>query len=273
MRSLPTRARAHRPCRAPGQRRRDQPRRAPRRREHQQQRHHQGHRQQPLIQQPGAGVAEPHRQRDLLGFPVGRNVAQVVGDQHRRRQRPDGHRERQADPVDPARLCVLRAEHRDQTEEHEHRDLAQPQIPVRLRAAGVEPRARDAQPADHDQPRRADHGQRQARHGRDPEAHQRRGEHRTRCRQPGSDQPQRSGADVVGAADAVGVVVGVVDPDDHCDRDDQRQQGLPPHRAVQPGRGTGPRDHRGNGIGQCPRAGTLDPLRDTGHERHRFMAG
>ena len=186
---------------------------------------------------------------------------------------PIRDRERQPDPVDPARLRVLRAEHGDQTEEHEHRDLAESQIPVRLCAAGVEPRARDAQPADHDQPRRADHGKRQPRRGRHPEADQRCGEHRTRRRQPGSDQPQRSGADVVGAADAVGVVVGVVDPDDHRDRDDQRQQGLPPHRAVQPGRGTGPRDHRGDGIGQGPRTGTLDPLRDTGHERHRFTAG
>ena len=87
-----------------------------------------------------------------------------------------------------------------------------------------------------------------------------------------SDQPQRPGPHVVGAADAVGVVVGVVDPDDHRDRDDQRQQRLPPRRGAQPGRGAGSRDHRGDGIGQRTRAGPLDPLRDTGHGRHRFMA-
>ncbi len=223
------------------------------------------HHQQRHVQQPGAGVAEPHRQRDLLGFLVGRDVAQVVGDQHRRRQRPGGHRQSQADPVDPQRLGVLRAEHRDQTEEDEHRDLAQPQIPVGLLATGVQPRARDAHPADDDQPRRADDGQRQAGRRRDPEAHQGRGEHRTRRRQSGSDQPQGTCSNVVGAADAVGVVVGVVDPDDHRDSDDHCQQGFPPHRTVQPGRGTGPRDHGCNCVGQGPRAGALDPLRDTGH--------
>ena len=38
----------------------------------------------------------------------------------------------QPDPVDPACLRVLRAEHCHQTEEHEDRDLAQPQVPVRF---------------------------------------------------------------------------------------------------------------------------------------------
>ena len=48
----------------------------------------------------------------------------------------------------------------------------------------------------------------------------------------------------VGAADAVGVVIGEVDPDDQCHRDGQGQQRLPPVGGVQPGGGASARDHR-----------------------------
>ena len=44
-------------------------------------------------------------------------------------------------------LDVRRADHRDQPEEHEDHHLAEPEVAVGLRAAGVEPRGQHAQPA------------------------------------------------------------------------------------------------------------------------------
>ena len=99
----------------------------------------------------------------------------------------------------------------------------------------------------------------------DRQAHDRGGQHRPRGRQPRADQAHRARPVVVGAADAVGVVVGVVDADDQRDRDDQRQQRLPPHRGVQPGRRAGAGDDRRHRVGQRPRARTGDPLREGGH--------
>ena len=161
------------------------------------------------------------------------NVAQIVGHQHRRRQGAHRDRRRQAHPVHPQRLGVLGAEHRHQTEEHEYRDLTETLIAVRgssRRCTATRRRCRrapttisqgllhsaSANPATAAD-RQADHRGRQ---------------HRLRRGQFGAHQPQRTGPLVVGAANAVGVVVGVIDPHDQRHRDHQRQQGLPPLRTV-----------------------------------------
>ena len=66
--------------------------------------------------------------------------------------------------------------------------------------------------------------QRQPGQRRDREAQERRVAHRRGRGQPRPDQPHRPDPVVVGAADAVGVVVGVVDAHDERDGDDQREQ-------------------------------------------------
>ena len=121
--------------------------------------------------------------------------------------------------------------------------------------------------ADENQPRGAEPRQHQAGHRRDGQADHCCRQHRPRRGDLRPHQPQRPRPHVVGAADAVGVVVGVVDADDHRDRDNHRQQRLPPARTVQPGGRAGAGDDRGDRVGQRPGPGTLHPLRETGHER------
>ena len=153
--SVPPRPLAHRPRGPHRQRRGHQTDRAPRRRQHQHQGQHERQRQQRLIQQAGAGVAEPHGQRDLAGLRVGRNVAKVVGHQHRRRQaarrRPRARR-RPSRPAAPG--CTACRAPRPGRRTRTPRPRRGP-VAIRLRAAGVQPRARDARGAHRDQPRLA----------------------------------------------------------------------------------------------------------------------
>ena len=83
--------------------------------------------------------------------------------------------------------------------------------------------------------------------------------------QPRPDQPHRADPLVVGAADAVGVVVGVVDADHQRDGDDQREQR--PHRLHRPraDRRAGADEHRGDRGRQRPRPRPRDPLADARH--------
>ncbi len=83
---------------------------------------------------------------------------------------------------------------------------------------------------------------------------------------PEPDQPQRADPVGIGAADAVGVVVGVVDAHLQRQRDQQRQQRLAHDHGVGEGGGTGARDDRRHGRGQGARARPLDPLRQRRHD-------
>ena len=141
-----------------------------------------------------------------------------------------------------------------------------PEVAVGLRATGVQPRAGDAGGAHGDQPRIGRRSPAPGRPSQPSAGSHRGGQHRPRRRDPRTHQSQRSGTLVVGAANAVGVVVGVVDPDDQRDRDEQRQQRLPPHRTAQPGRRAGAGDDGCDGVGQGARAGAFNPLRDGGHQ-------
>ena len=126
---------------------------------------------------------------------------------------------------EPLGLHVGGAEHGDQAEEHEDEDLAEPGVAVGLRAAGVEPggaRRRRRRPGAATR--------RSARPGPARPARRRRSNAKAASlTAAGAASPaptSRVGPDPVGvrAADAVGVVVGVVDADLQGQRHQQRQR-------------------------------------------------
>ena len=88
----------------------------------------------------------------------------------------------------------------------------------------------------------------------------------------GADQPHRADPVGVGAADAVGVVVGVVDRDLERQAHDQREQRLPPDRVVDVRRDAG----AGERPARPPRAGSAAvrrPATDRGSPRGAIQAG
>ena len=177
------------------------------------------------------------------------------------------------DERDPLGLDVLRAEHRHQPEEHEDHHLAEPEVAVGLRPAGVEPRrSHRHRTHDHQPPGRAGR-EHQARDRRDPERRERRRLHRARRRDPGADQSHRADPVGVGAADAVGVVVGVVDADLQREAHHESEQGLPPHRVAVVRRHARAREDGRDRGRQRARAGAGHPLRGSRHEDGFKQAG
>ena len=104
------------------------------------------------VEPAGVAVAEDHGQGALADDLVRRDVAQVVGHEHRAREHPDGDGAHDRERVRRPALRQGGAEHRDRPEEDEHGHLAEPGVPVRSLAARVEPGARHAQRAHGDQP-------------------------------------------------------------------------------------------------------------------------
>ena len=134
----------------------------------------------------------------------------------------------------------------DQPEEHEDHHLAEPEVAVRLRAAGVEP-GRDARRPGRPRPATR-RWWRRAPGPATPATPNARNAARFTARggrRPGADQPHRADPVVVGAADAVGVVVGVVDRDLEGQAHDEREQRLPPDDAVDVRRDAGAGEDRG----------------------------
>ena len=129
-------------------------------------------------------------------------------------------------------LHVCRPDDGDQPEEHEHEHLAEAAVAVGVRPAGVEPRRDDGGGADQQQPPAGGRSEHEPGHGRDAERRERRGLDLRRAGQARADEPQRADPVGVGAADPVGVVVGVVDADLQRQRHDERQQRLPPDERV-----------------------------------------
>ena len=221
----------------------------------------------------GLAVAEPHGQRHLAGVEVGRDVAQVVGDEDRAGQRADAAGGVPAGGGELLGLHVLRPEHGDQPEEHEHHHLAEPEVPVGLRPAGVEPGGGDADRADQHEPPGRARRQHQAGRGGHAERQERRALDRRRGRCPGADQPHRPDPLGVGAPDAVAVVVGVVHADLQGQADDQGQHRLPPHRVAVVRRHAGAREHRRDRGGQGARPGACHPLAGSRHRSGFKQAG
>ena len=85
---------------------------------------------------------DAHRERPLAGDAVGVDVAHVVGEQDRARRQADGERTEPRRRRDRLVLHVRAADRRDEAEEHEHHHFAEPDVAVRLRAAGVGRRRR-----------------------------------------------------------------------------------------------------------------------------------
>ena len=212
------------------------------------------------VEQPGAPVAEHHREGALAGDGVGRDVAQVVGDQDRAGQGADADGRPERRPLPGLGLDVRRADDRDEPEEDEHHDLAEAEVAVGLRAAGVEPRGQHRHDADGQQPPGGRRGQGQARDRGHAEGQERRPLHRSGRCGARPDQPQRTDPVGVGAADAVGVVVGVVDRHLEREGDDEREQRLPPHDGVDVRRDAGAGEHGGDGCGEGARSRAGEPL-------------
>ena len=153
------------------------------------------------------------------------DVAQVVREQH-------GAREQARDRTTPPRLLrhgvclhVRRTDRRDEAEEHEDEQLSEPGIAVRTPSAGVGPRGHDARGAHQQQPPVARaHDDRSAGDRGDREPREGDRQHRARCGLARGGEAGGADALVVGAADAVAVVVGVVHTDLQGDRHDQAAQ-------------------------------------------------
>ena len=186
------------------------------------------------VEVAGALVAEPHRQRALAGDGVGGDVAQVVGDEDRAGERADADAGVEGGPLPRLGLDVGRADDRDQAEEDEDHHLAEAEVAVGLARRRCRTRRRPRTPR---RPRRSHHAVVAARtspaDGRHAEGGEGGGLHGARGRRSRADEPHRADPVGVGAADAVGVVVGVVDADLQGEADhqgEQRPSTTPPRR-------------------------------------------
>ena len=106
------------------------------------------------VEPPRRPVAEADGQRAFARGAVSGDVAQVVDDEQGAGDEPGGASDDNAQPGDPLDAHVRRADRGHEAEEHEHEQLAEAEVAVRPRAAGVSPRRGDAQRADHQQPPR-----------------------------------------------------------------------------------------------------------------------
>ena len=131
------------------------------------------------------------------------------------------------EPRERLHLHVRRARDRGEAEKHEDRQLAERPVAVWPAPAGVEPGRGHRRRAEQQQPPRGHRGQHESGDAGDGEAAERRRQHVPRLSQAGADEPDRADPDLVGAADAVAVVVGVVDADLERERYQQRQRGPP----------------------------------------------
>ena len=146
-----------------------------------------------------------------------------------------------------------------------------------MRSAGVEPGGEDAEQPDAHEPPGRGRSEDQADQRGGTERRERSGLHGAGSGGAAADEAQRTDPVLVGAADAVGVVVGVVHPDLQEQRDEQSERGLPPHRLVHPQRDRGPGQHRGYRSRQRPGSRPRDPLVDRrrggGHGRDCVSGG
>ena len=162
----------------------------------------------------------------LPGDLVLRDVAQVVGHEHRAGEEADADAAEPRLEVDRERLHVRRPSGRDDPEEDEHEQLAEAVVAVGALAARVEPGGDDRDGADGEQPPLpGDDDERESGERGEREEAERDGEHVPRLRDARTGEARRADPVVVGAAHPVGVVVGVVHADLQRERDHEREQG------------------------------------------------
>jgi len=154
----------------------------------------------------------------------------------------------------------------DQAEEDEDEHLTQPEIAVRMLAAGVIPGGQDAGSSDSDQPPLAGQGdQYQPEDCSQTETAERRRSHLPRTGRSGPHQPLRADPLRVGAPHPIRIIVGVVDSDLQPEGDQRGQDRAGRAEPLLVNRDTGTRQHWCDGCGQRPQTRALDPLGDTRH--------
>ena len=173
---------------------------------------------------------------------------------------PAAHPITHRQPGHPLDGDVRRADRRHEPEEHEHEQLAEPGVAVRPRARRCRTTPRRSPPrrrraATTTSSRRAPGRRRRRR--RTP-ANAARFTARRRL-QPGRDEAHRPDPRVVGAADAVAVVVGVVHADLQGQADDEGDGDPPPHHRSGADRAPGADGDGHDGGGQRARPGAEDP--------------
>ena len=201
----------------------------------------------------------------------GGDVAQVVDDEDRAGQRADADGGVQRGPLPRLGLDVRRADHRDQAEEDEDHHLAERRGSRRASCR----RCRTTRPGSTTTPTATSHHAVVAASTSPATAATPKARNAARLTargvaQPRADQPHRADPVVVGAADAVGVVVGVVDADLERQR---RPRGRAAPSTTRPRRRT-PRRRCRRARGRRRRAGCAgpgagEPLRRTEAGRHR----
>ena len=214
------------------------------------------------VEPAGALPAKPDGQRALVGSAVGLDVPHVVDDQDRGGEAADGDREPERQPIEPLELDVVGAVHRDQPEEEEDEELAEPGVAVGPGAARVEHPRRDRGDAHGDDHPAGDHGQVDARGDGHAEGEPGRDQDAARRDQSGGGDADRAEPiDRVGAALGVRVVVGEVGSDLDEDRADQGgDEGAdPPQVAMVLDRGGRPDQHGRDCRRQRPRTRRHQP--------------
>ena len=191
-----------------------------------------GDRHQPGVQPPGPAVAESDREGLLADLAIGRDVAEVVDHEQRACKRSCGAARDDRQRGDLCDCRIGRTGGGNQSEEHEDEELSETEVPVRLRAAGVEPSGGERSCADRQEPQRGVECDRKAGHCRQPKCHHRRSLDCAGRRQTARDETHRADPHIIGATYAVAVVVGIVHPDLQRQAHHQGCGHAPPHDAI-----------------------------------------
>ena len=194
-------------------------------------------------------------------LPEGRRCARRAGCWPSAARRPAGRcRPRRRPPsarsVPPARTsCRARRRDRRRRRRRSHRSPRSRTASGR-RCRPTQPRRRDA---DRHEPPRGERRQHQT-GGRRRRSAERRHLDGPRRGHAGPHQPRRTHPVRVGAPDAVGIVVRVVDPDLERERHDEREAATEGGEAAERVPGTAAHQDRGDRGGQRPRSGRGHPL-------------
>ena len=200
---------------------------------------------------PRAALPQSHGERALAVERVGADITQVVDHEQRAGDEPDPAGGEPRPSRHAPALDVKGAGGGHEPEEHEDEGLAESRIAVGAGTTRVEPGGRDrGGPQKQHPPLAGQRQQRQSEKTANPEAAEGgqlddSGRHR-----PGSGQTRGAGALVVGAAHAVGVVVGEVAADLEREGDAGGQDGARRREGFQRQGRAPAQDHRSHGCGQ-----------------------